>query len=327
MPAGVTALPQQTAPDPAEQAAQDWFLRLTAGDMDAAELQRFRDWRQADPRHEAAFREVRALWNDLDPLEPAFAPIVNETATHRLRPRLFRPGVMAAVAALAACLLLFVARAPDLLLMIEADYRTARGEQATVTLPDGTIAHLNTGSALDIRYSDGRREVALLAGEVWFDVARDASRPFSVLALGGSSTAVGTAYAVRDRDGIATVTVTEGTVRVSPGNRGESQLLSAGQRIAYREDGGIGPMESVDMDAATAWRHGLILLRDRPFTEALEEIGRYRPGRILLLRGEAKLGRVTARLSLGALDNGIDALAATHGLSVLRLTDYLVILR
>ena len=318
---------QPISPDPVEQAAQDWFLRLTAGDMDAAELQSFRDWRQADPRHEAAFREVRALWNDLDPLESAFAPVVNETATHRIRPRLFRPGAVAAISALAACLLLFVATTPDLLLMIEADYQTERGEQASVTLPDGTVAHLNTGSALDVRYSDGRREVALLTGEAWFDVARDTERPFSVLALGGNSTAVGTAYAVRDRDGIATVTVTEGTVRVTPGKGGDGQLLHAGQRIAYREDGGIGPMERVDMDAATAWRHGMILLRDRPFTEALEEIGRYRQGRILLLRDEAKLGRVTARLSLGALDSGIDALAATHGLTVIRLTDYLVILR
>ncbi|MBU0724698.1 MAG: FecR domain-containing protein [Alphaproteobacteria bacterium] len=326
----MTALPQQMSPDRVEQTAQDWFLRLTAGDMSAVELRRFREWREANPAHDAAFREVRALWNDLDPLEPAFAPAADQVMPHRIRPGISRTRAVAAIAALAACLLLVLASLPDLLIMIQADYRTARGEQATITLPDGSLAYLNTGSALDIRYTQTRREVAILGGEVWFDVIRDRGRPFSVLALGGSSTAVGTAYAVRDQDGIATVTVTEGTVRVAPdatdNTASTDHLVTAGQRIAYREDGSIGPMENVDATAAIAWRQGLLLLRERPFTEALEEIGRYYPGRILLLGDQTKLGTVTARLSLGQLDNGIDALAATHGLSVTRLAGYLVIL-
>lgn len=328
MPARVISLPEQLSTDPIDQAAEEWFLRVTAGDMNEAERQRFRQWREADPRHAAAFETMQTLWNGIDTLEPAFALSPGETAALYGQQRRFRRGAAVAIAALAACLLLFVASIPDILVNLRADYRTARGEQASVTLPDGSVAHLNTDSALDVHYTEGRRDVSLLGGEVWFEVARDARRPFSVLALDGRSTAIGTTYAVRERDGVATVTVTEGTVRVTAASTGEAgQLLTAGQRLAYRQDGTAGPVEAVDARAATAWREGIILLRERPFAEALEEIERYRPGRILLLADEENFGPVTARLSLGALDSGIDALAATHGLRVTRLTDYLVILR
>ena len=69
------------------------------------------------------------------------------------------------------------------------------------------------------------------------------------------------------------------------------------------------------------------MIRDRPFAEALAEIGRYRPGRIVLLGDASRYGQVTARLAFADLDGGIDALAATHGLSVTRVTGYLMIIR
>jgi transmembrane sensor len=79
--------------------------------------------------------------------------------------------------------------------------------------------------------------------------------------------------------------------------------------------------------AAVAWRQDAIVIRDRRFAEALAEIGRYRAGRIMLLGDASPCGQVTARLALSDLDGGIDALAATSGLSVTRVTGYLMIVR
>ena len=77
----------------------------------------------------------------------------------------------------------------------------------------------------------------------------------------------------------------------------------------------------------TAWRDGVVAVEGLAFERALAEIDRYRPGRILLWTDGSALEPVTLRLSIAALDEGLDALAATHGLTVTRVTDYLVILR
>src|SRR3546814_11445478 len=59
-------------------------------------------------------------------------------------------------------------------------YATDLGEQRTERLPDGTRIILNTQTAVEVRYSRQRREIALQHGEAMFEVAHDAARPFVV---------------------------------------------------------------------------------------------------------------------------------------------------
>jgi transmembrane sensor len=165
-------------------------------------------------------------------------------------------------------------------------------------------------------------------------VQKDASRPFDVVAVDGRTTAVGTAFAVKDVEASATITVTEGIVSVtSPDTAsgsaadGNGTLVEAGQQVSYRRGAAPERVVVLDSGATTAWRHGAIVIRNWPLAEALSEIGRYHTGRIVLLGDASRYGSVTARLALTDLDGGIDALAATHGLSVTRVTDYLMIIR
>ena len=326
--------------DEIDAAAQDWFLRLGTGDLSAQEHARFEAWRNADPRHRAAYEELRSLWADIDQLEPAFAPQGRERRAEpppprRSRPPWWRSGAFATGLA-TACLLLFVfgpatSRLPARLL---ADHSTATGEQRMVSLPDGSIAWLNTDTAIDIAYTGERRRVKLLHGEALFEVQKDAARPFDVVAADGRTTAVGTAFAVKEVDGGATVTVTEGIVRVTspdaasgPVPTDTGTMVEAGQQVSYRRGQAPGGIRMLDAAAATAWRHGSIVIRGRPLAEALVEIGRYRDGRIVLMGNATRYGAVTARLALADLEGGIDAIAATHGLSVTRVTNYLMIVR
>lgn len=325
--------------DDIDAAAQDWFLRRGAGTRSSSEEEaRFEAWRNADPRHRAAYEELSTLWSVIDPLEPAFAPEGRMHRTKTLPRRWPRRGWMwggsVASGLAAACLLLFVfgpatSRLPARLL---ADHSTTAGEQRVVSLPDGSIAWLNTDTAIDVVYSGERRRVKLLHGEALFEVRKDAGRPFDVTAVDGRTTAVGTAFAVKEADGGATVTVTEGTVRVTSPDQASASAeagtsVEAGQQVSYRRGEAPGPVRGLDAAAATAWRHGAIVIRSRPLAEALAEIGRYHDGRIVLMGSPSRYGEVTARVALADLDGGIDAIAATHGLSVTRVTKYLMIVR
>lgn len=326
--------------DEIDAAAQDWFLRRGAGGLSASENARFEAWRDADPRHRAVYAELSRLWGEIDQLEPAFAP-KGRACRRETPPRdpsrraWWRTGSLVSGLA-AACLLLFVfgpatSRLPARLL---ADHSTAAGEQRIVSLPDGSIAWLNTDTAIDVVYSGERRRVKLLHGEALFEVRKDAARPFDVTAVDGRTTAVGTAFAVKEADGGATVTVTEGIVQVTSPDQASAAAtaeggtrVEAGQQVSYRRGEAPGPVRTLDAAAATAWRHGAIVIRGRPLAEALAEIGRYHDGRIVLMGSPSRYGEVTARVALADLDGGIDAIAATHGLSVTRVTKYLMIVR
>lgn len=325
-------------------AAQDWFLRVSAGGLSPTDQRFFERWHDADPRHRAAYEEISRLWSQLDPLEAAFAPRSQHNSIWPLAPSPsrrswlagWRLAIASASVAMAGLMLFLLApEAARLPTRLMADHSTDVGEQRIVELPDGSAAYLNTDTAIDVMYSAGNRRVVLLRGEALFEVQKDARRPFDVLASEGKATAVGTVFVVRKASDGTIVSVTEGLVRVTSPDAGgasdtapeTSMLVGAGESVSYRPGSVPHFLGQTDVEAAAAWQRGVISIRDRPLAEALAEIGRYHRGRIVLIGDAARNGLVTARLSLGDLDGGIDALVATQGLSVTRVTPWLVLVR
>jgi transmembrane sensor len=334
-----------------DEAAQDWFLLLTSGRATAADQARFQGWLEADPRHREAYRELCDLWGEIEPLGEAFArdtPMApsggsagrGDAPPHgrrtpapvdggaRIGRRRLLTGTLAAGAAACAVVAL------DLPTALRADHVTGVGEQARVDLPDGSTAWLNTDTALSVAYDRSGRRIRLLHGEALFAVAEETGRPFTVRAREGSSTALGTRFAVHDDGDGATVTVGAGTVEVAspagdaPAADGvATATLGAGQQVRYRAGEAPGRVRPVDPAKVLAWRRGFIALDEVPLPEALTEIERYLPGRIVLLAETGGLEPVTARLSIDKAARGLEALAATHGLQVTWLTPYLAVVR
>ncbi|MBN9530453.1 MAG: FecR domain-containing protein [Alphaproteobacteria bacterium] len=305
-----------------DRTARGWVVRLASGEMDEGELDRFKAWLSADPSHRAAFERERLRWRDLAALAPAFAAPPQCRRQRRL--------VLAAALAVAACLAVFVAW-PPLRLALLTDHATGPGQRASITLPDGSVVELNTDSAIAVHYSPGERRIDLLRGEALFAVRSDKTRPFRVAARGGTAQAVGTAFVVRDRDGLVVTTVTEGTVAVASPEQAEpgGVLLAApGDQIAYAEGQPPRRLGRADIGAVTAWRQGGIVLDGARFSDALAELERYRPGRILLLgRDPATLRPVSGIFATDRIDAAIAGLAATHGLTVSHVGSLLTILR
>ena len=103
---------------------------------------------------------------------------------------------------------------PDYLHNPLADYRTRIGEQTTVSLADGSIAYLNTDTAIDVTIGDKERRVVLLRGEAEFDVATIA-RARSVSAPALPRRKPGTRSVVRYEGGGGSVTLLQGKVHTS----------------------------------------------------------------------------------------------------------------
>jgi len=95
-------------------------------------------------------------------------------------------------------------------------FETRHGEQLSRRLPDNSVLHLNTDSAVSIRFGETERLVTLTSGQADFEVAHDTNRPFRVFAGSAEVVALGTKFDVRLEGDATVVTVVEGRVAVGP---------------------------------------------------------------------------------------------------------------
>lgn len=108
-----------------------------------------------------------------------------------------------------------------------------RGQRAGVTLPDGTLVWLNSGSSITYTsdYGDKTRYVSL-DGEASFAVAKDPGHPFVVEARGVTTEALGTEFNISAyaTDDILTASLYEGSIRVNYSDA--STILKPHQQVS-----------------------------------------------------------------------------------------------
>ena len=277
--------------DAIRQAAAVWLAQRDAG-FSPAQAAAFARWRDADPRHAAAFRRVEATQQLLArlPESPAAAAMLAEVdALCAARPRVVPFStiwkVAAALAAAACIAVAFLATKPADLQSANATYATASGQHQSIDLPDGSTVVLNPTSKAEIAFAVSERRVHLQHGEAHFYVAKDASRPFVVSAGTVSVRAVGTAFNVRRHSGAVEVFVTEGKVQVSRVDGSadadrEPTYLVAGER-AFIEGVPSGHYASgaTASDSAsarpTAARAPRLIFDNTPLSDVVERFNRY----------------------------------------------------
>jgi transmembrane sensor len=185
-----------------------------------------------------------------------------------------------------------------------------RSERRTVMLEDGSVVEMDVGTELRVRLSAKRREIDLLQGRASFEVAHDASRPFSVVAAGSRTTALGTKFQVQRDDARVLVILAEGSVVVddtSP-KAGWSEKLAPGEQLSVA-DSDI-EKQLVDLQRVTSWMRGRHVFRSTPLAEAMDEVNRYARKKVRL--GDSSLAHLPVGGSFIAGDSEmiVDALSA-----------------
>ena len=171
-------------------------------------------------------------------------------------------------------------------------------------------------------FSDGRRELSLLRGEAYFDVAKDATRPFVVAAGDTEVTALGTAFNIYLDRGTSRITVTEGVVRVAelgaPGSRpADSQVLRVNQAIVGDARGLETPYKITNADAL-AWREGKLIADGMTLLQLVDELSRYHTQDILI--ADAELGQQTVSGVFSLSEPDTILLALEHSFDVRGIT-------
>lgn len=302
------------------QAALRWLNRINE-QPGQAEGAAFKRWLLADPAHRAAYEQAQVLW------QKSAAPAARladeeQDALQRYLDAMARPparGGWRRVAglALAACLVLAVGVAggwhPGYWLQdLQADYRSA-GQIRQVTLADQSQVTLDAGSAIAVDFAQGERRVRLLHGAAFFEVSHT-GEPFLVEAAGGEVRVLGTQFEVREQSEGAQVTVRSGRVGVSPAQGTLARELTANQQVAYSA-GRVGDTLAVDSDNRLAWRQGWLNYYQVPLAQVIDDLGRYYPGRILLLDGDLGQRKVSGSFPVAEPLLALDSLGNVMGFS------------
>jgi transmembrane sensor len=256
-----------------DDAAAAWVGRQDRGALTSAEHADFERWLAADARHRGAFVRAQSLWRSLDRLSILPADAVMLAAPSWPRRKLLAVGGGVALAAGLA-----VEFWPT-----GARIETPVGEVRRTPLGDGSVATINTNSAINVHMTPEMRQMTLFKGEAWFDVAKDHARPFVVTAGNVRVRAVGTAFSVRRRDDGADVLVTEGMVETWLANSLErKRRVSAGCKVFVSDVSGPSLVVEVPnrIDHALAWRAGQIVLDGETLSDAAAEFNRYNDRKI-----------------------------------------------
>lgn len=151
-----------------------------------------------------------------------------------------------------------------------------RSGEYMLALSDGSRVWVNSESVLryPVAFGTGKREV-FLSGEAYFEVAKDAKRPFIVHAGKTATAVLGTSFNVKAYRGEehTAVTLVEGAVAVSAG--GGRCRIAPGQQV--KVDNETLGMERREVDVATyvSWKDGLFDFDKMPLEELAVQLSRW----------------------------------------------------
>lgn len=308
--------------------AQAWLMRLTSGDATVADAQALKAWCGRSPAHARAFAEANLLWDRLGTAArlPAATPGAGRSTSHRNLPsrRWFLGGAIAASVVGAGHL---VVRPPMELWPspqeFAADYRTRTAERREIAMGDGVTIELNTRSSLNVNPQASERQIELVAGEAAISVSLLKAGALTVRAAGGLVHASDAQFNLRSDAGRSIVTCHRGTLAVD--YAGRTIDLSAGRQVAYA-DGVVSAPVTVDPAIVMAWRDGQLVFRQMPLTEVVDEVNRYRNGRIVLMNEALGRRPVDARIPINRVDDLISLVREAYGAKVTSLPGAIVVL-
>ncbi len=165
---------------------------------------------------------------------------------------------------------------------------TPNGGQYQLSLSDGSRVWLNAASSITYpgTFGDGRREVTL-QGEAYFEVVKDAARPFVVNTETQQVTVLGTSFNINaySNENFSKTTLLTGSVRVNPRSDGvilqNERVLKPNQQGITGADGRTIAVAKVDANAVVAWKDGLFDFHGLNVNEAMKQIERWYNVRVI----------------------------------------------
>lgn len=149
-----------------------------------------------------------------------------------------------------------------------------RGGEFALELADGTRVWLNSESTLKypIHFSGNRREV-VMTGEGYFEVAKDADKPFIVVVNGVNVRVLGTSFNIAAYSEKVVTTLVEGKVQLQKGI--DSVTLTPDQQGIWQVGNSGFEVKRVEARNYSLWREGVFYFEDVDLETILDAMARW----------------------------------------------------
>lgn len=153
---------------------------------------------------------------------------------------------------------------------------TPLGGKYRITLSDGSLVFLNSGSKLEfpVGFRGTERKVKL-TGEAYFEVAKDLSKPFIVVSGNGTTEVLGTKFNVSNypEDGLIKATLLEGKIKFSHNSSKEAEILRPGQQAVLKENNI--EVQAVHAEDFMAWKDNRFIFKNEELSVIMRQLSRW----------------------------------------------------
>jgi transmembrane sensor len=311
---------QPESPNSLYEQAAAWVIRIN-GEPSEIDLEKFALWQAQGPEYTRAYEEASLAWTAVgeNSAAPKLLAMRREALerTGRYTRRWNRRGLAAGLVALLALplgvLYMSSTRAPP-----EQQFETGRGEQRVIVLADGSRMSLDAMTRVKVVYGHDERRVTLASGRANFEVARDLARPMNVHAGPRTVTALGTVFTVEREPHDVVVTLVEGRVAVTSGNRARALIeMKPRQQLRIDDNGAITMREGLDPVLAMAWREGKLIFDNEPLVDVVATMNNYVTTPIVV-EGSARELRVSGVFKAGDTPAFVEAMESLFPVEALR---------
>lgn len=301
--------------------ALDWLIRIHSNTISEAECQVFEDWLAEDSVHTKAYMLLEDQWQWMEDFKDVDFPARTAALKYRKsKSRLYKYIIAVIVMSVIGLGVLH----PSGWIGMPHTYMTAKGENKSIDLADGSRLNLNTETEIRVHLNYWQRNVELIKGEVFFSVAHNADRPFQVQVNGAYIRDIGTAFNIYIKPAQVTVAVEEGEVEVKTASK---LRLIAGQQLAFNDTGTLHKLQTINIAELAAWRSGNIIFHDKRLDEVLADIVRYQDKHIHLQNERLAELKISGTFHIAKLNDMLSAISAILPVTVQFVGDREIIIK
>lgn len=260
----------------------DIIIRILTRTNSYEDIIEFAQWLNADEKHKKEFQEIESYWNantrcKLDIIaEDSFKKL--QMKIERAKKKggkwkrmLFYSGVAASL--LITLVFGFLMKTNTSQEEIRHYICMTEGSTSTFYMEDSTKVVLNKNSELSYTSHYGQQERKVqLAGEAYFEVARNAKAPFIVDMNGVAVRVLGTKFTVDNKKGsdVVKTILLEGSVRFT--SQEQNVLMKPHQKLMFNRNTKNLELTEVDSEQEMAWKDGLFKYRSLSFEALINKL-------------------------------------------------------
>jgi transmembrane sensor len=355
------------------QEAAEWILLIEDTDeLSKQQIDNLNKWVALSEVHKKCITQMANSWGELDVLISVLSPKITQKRALSLADILqfpfifllrsfnqFYQNIIMRKASVLAISLVLLAGGWQLFNKSTMEFNpinaniltTTLGHNSKHKLADGSTVWLNSASRIKVEYNESFRRIYLLEGEAYFEVAKNADRPFEVYSDNKLVRAVGTAFSVQKLNDSVKVLVTEGKVELSvvnntlhiqdktPTSTSSSKVaevsntllrgkvigyLIAGQSISIPAVGNVKidhakTINFSDINRKISWRDGKLVFAGESLEEVIKEITRHTNMVIDIHDVELKKMRIGGQFMIGDTDSLFNVLESGFSIDVVKL--------